>query len=50
LAEAVPGLEYRYVLGLGPPDPASLSEILVSDIEADLPAIGRTLDDLGWTK
>jgi hypothetical protein len=28
----------------------SFSEFLVSDIEADIPAIGRTLDDLGWTK
>jgi capsular polysaccharide biosynthesis protein len=50
LAVAVPGLEYRYVLGLGDPEPASLSKFLVSDIEADIPAIGRTLDDLGWTK
>jgi hypothetical protein len=50
LAEAVPGLEYRYVLGTGDPEPISLSEFLVSDIEADIPAIGRMLDDLGWTK
>jgi hypothetical protein len=50
LAEAVPGLEYRYVLGTGEPESVSLSEFLVSDIQADIPAIGRTLDDLGWTK
>ncbi len=50
LAEAVPGLEYRYVLGAGDPEPVSLSEFLVSDIQADIPAIGRMLDDLGWTK
>ncbi len=48
LAQAVPGVEYRYVLGRGDPAPVSLSEFLVSDIEADIPAIGRTLDDLGW--
>ena len=50
LAESVPGLEYRYVLGLGKPVARSQSELLVSDIEADITAIGRTLDDLGWTK
>jgi capsular polysaccharide biosynthesis protein len=50
LAESVPGLEYRYVLGTGKPESVSLSEFLVSDIQADIPAIGRTLDDLGWTK
>lgn len=49
LAQSVPGLEYRYVLGTGDPEPVSLSEFLVSDIQADIPAIGRTLDDLGWT-
>jgi hypothetical protein len=48
LAQSVPGLEYRYVLGKGDPTPVSLSEFLVSDIDADLDAIGRTLDDLGW--
>lgn len=48
LAESVPGLEYRYVLGAGNPEPRSHSELLVSDIQADLPAIARTLDDLGW--
>jgi hypothetical protein len=50
LAESVPGLEYRYVLGTGDPESVSLSEFLVSDIQADIPAIGRTLDDLGWTR
>jgi hypothetical protein len=50
LAESVPGLEYRYVLGTGDPEPVSHSELLVSDIQADIPAIGRTLADLGWTK
>jgi hypothetical protein len=49
LAESVPGLEYRYVLGTGGPEPVSQSELLVRDIQADLPAIGRTLDDLGWS-
>ena len=49
LAESVPGLEYRYVLGTGDPQPVSPSEFLVSDIQADIPAIGRTLDDLGWS-
>jgi capsular polysaccharide biosynthesis protein len=48
LAQDVPGLEYRYVLGRGDPKPVSLSEFLVSDIDADIDAIGRTLDDLGW--
>ena len=48
LAESVPGLEYRYVLGLGDSEEASQSELLVRDIQADIPAIGRTLDDLGW--
>ncbi len=48
LAQSVPGLEYRYVLGTGDPEPVSLSEFLVSDIQADIPAIGNTLDDLGW--
>jgi hypothetical protein len=48
LAQAVPGVEYRYVLGRGDPRPVSASTLLVSDIEADIPAIGRTLDDLGW--
>jgi hypothetical protein len=48
LAQAVPGLEYRYVLGTGDPEAVSLSEFLVSDIQADIPAIGRMLDDLGW--
>src|SRR6185312_13514499 len=50
LAESVPGLEYRYVLGLGGPEPVSHSELLVSDIQADIPAIGRMLDDLGWRR
>jgi capsular polysaccharide biosynthesis protein len=49
LAESVPGLEYRYVLGVGEVERASHSELLVSDIQADIPAIGSTLDDLGWT-
>jgi len=49
LAESVPGLEYRYVLGVGEVERASHSELLVSDIQADIPAIGCTLDDLGWT-
>lgn len=48
LAQAVPGVEYRYVLGRGDPTPMSLSELLVSDIDADIGAIGRTLDDIGW--
>jgi hypothetical protein len=48
LAQNVPGLDYRYVLGKGDPKPVSLSEFLVSDIEADIDAIGRTLDELGW--
>ncbi len=48
LAQSVPGLEYRYVLGKGDPTPVSLGEFLVSDIDADIDAIGRTLDDLGW--
>jgi hypothetical protein len=48
LAQAVPGLDYRYVLGEGDPESVSLSEFLVSDIQADIPAIGRMLDDLGW--
>jgi capsular polysaccharide biosynthesis protein len=48
LAQAVPGVDYRYVLGHGDPQSVSLSEFLVSDIQADIPAIGRTLDDLGW--
>jgi hypothetical protein len=50
LAESVPGLEYRYVLGTGDPEAVSQSEFLVSDIQADIPAVGRTLDDLGWTR
>jgi capsular polysaccharide biosynthesis protein len=49
LAQSVPGLEYRYILGTGDPARVSLSELLVSDIQADIPAIGKTLDDLGWT-
>ena len=48
LAQDVPGLEYRYVLGRGDPKPVSLSEFLVSDIDADIDTIGRTLDELGW--
>jgi glycosyl transferase family 61 len=48
LAQNVPGLDYRYVLGRGDPKPVSLSEFLVSDIDADIDAVGRTLDDLGW--
>jgi capsular polysaccharide biosynthesis protein len=50
LAESVPGLEYRFVLGTGDPEPMSQSEVLVSDIQADIPAIGKTLDDLGWSR
>jgi Glycosyltransferase 61 len=49
LAESVPGLEYRYVLGTGDREKVSQSELLVDDIQADIPAIGRTLDDLGWS-
>jgi hypothetical protein len=49
LAESVPGLEYRYVLGVGDVERTSHSELLVSDIQADIPAIGSTLDDFGWT-
>ncbi len=48
LAESVPGLEYRYVLGMGEPERVSQSELLVSDIQADIRAIRHTLDDLGW--
>jgi Glycosyltransferase 61 len=48
LADAVPGLEYRYVCGKGDPAPISLSEFLVSDIVADLDSINTVLDDLGF--
>lgn len=50
LAASVPGLEYRYVLGRGNAEDISHSELLVSDITADIGTIGRTLDDLGWPK
>lgn len=46
LASAVPGLEYRYVCGRGDPGRLSLSEFLVSDIVADLDAVGAVLDEL----
>jgi hypothetical protein len=48
IANAVPGLEYRYVCGKGDQRPISLSEFLVRDIIADLDAIGAMLDDLGF--
>jgi hypothetical protein len=46
LASTVPGLEYRYVCGKGDQRPLTLSEFLVRDIEADLPAIGAMVDEL----
>jgi capsular polysaccharide biosynthesis protein len=49
LAEGVPGLEYRYVLGRGAESSRSLSEMLVADIDVDLQTVGQTLDELGWS-
>ncbi len=50
LAQAVPGLEYRYVCGRGDPRRISLSEFLVSDITADLDVLGTVLDELGFPR
>ena len=47
LATGVPGLTYRYLLGKGADRGVSRSRMLVSDIEVDVPALQRLLDELG---
>jgi hypothetical protein len=47
LALGVPGLEYRYLAGVGATDRCDRSRMLVSDVEADIPALLRTLDQIG---
>lgn len=47
LSCGVPGLTYRYLLGLGEDKGADRSRMLVSDIEVDLVALNRMLDELG---
>jgi capsular polysaccharide biosynthesis protein len=47
LAGGVPGLEYRYLLGVGVDKGSDRSRMLVSDIEVDIPALNRMLDELG---
>jgi len=47
LACGVPGLEYRYLPGLGEDKGADRSRMLVTDIEVDVPALIRLLDELG---
>jgi capsular polysaccharide biosynthesis protein len=44
LANGVPGLTYRYQLGLGPGRPGSRSQMLVRDIMVDVDELERTLD------
>ena len=47
LACGVPGLAYRYLLGLGEDKGSDRSRMLVTDIEVDIPALERMLDELG---
>jgi len=49
LASGVPGLEYRYLTGRGEQRPRGRAQMIVSDIEVDLGALGLMLDDLGAT-
>ena len=43
----MPGLDYRYLLGVGEDKGTDRSRMLVSDIEVDLPALSRMLDEVG---
>jgi len=47
LACGVPGLTYRYLLGLGEDKGADRSRMLVTDIEVDIDALNLLLDQLG---
>lgn len=47
LACGVPGLTYRYQLGKGADRGVNRSRLLVSDIEVDVPALQRLMDELG---
>ena len=47
LADCVPGLTYRYLLGVGKQPRAGREEVgVMNDITVDLPALERTLDSL----
>ena len=47
LAEAIPGLSYRYLLGSGPPPrPGREERDVMKDITVDLGALERSLDEL----
>jgi capsular polysaccharide biosynthesis protein len=45
LATTVPGLEYRYLCGLGPKSEPDRSKMLVSDITVDIPALLALVDE-----
>jgi capsular polysaccharide biosynthesis protein len=46
LSGGVPGLDYRYLTGVGRRQSGTRSQMLVSDIEVDLPALESVLDDV----
>lgn len=45
LAGTVPGLDYRYLCGIGPQRQPDRTRMLVSDITVDLPALLRMVDE-----
>jgi capsular polysaccharide biosynthesis protein len=47
LACGVPGLEYRYLTGLGATDRCDRSRMLVSDVVVDIDALRETLTEIG---
>ena len=47
LACGVPGVEYRYLAGVGATDRCSRSRMLVSDVVVDIDALRATLEELG---
>lgn len=47
LASGVPGLTYRYLGAPGRPPRHGRAELIVRDIEVDVPALARMLDEIG---
>lgn len=46
MASGVPGLEYRYLAGRGEPAVRGRSQLIVRDIEVDLPTLSTMLDEV----
>jgi hypothetical protein len=45
LADTVPGVDYRYLCGIGPQREPDRTKMLVSDITVDIPALLAMVDE-----